>query len=482
MVENVKNAGGGCMDEMPMPGYLLPNPQFLMRTPSLQRGASCFWRDSIRFLTIGFGVAISAGLATAATWTGGGANWSSNGNPGWNGTGVPNSAGAIADFTTNGNSGFTVALDQTVILGSLSYAGSGNGSLSFTLTNSLTLNNSGAGASIRNLSTGTGSRVSFGSGSIILADQLTISNTNASITGTQSVLTGGSTVLSGSGNLTIANVSNSLTDGVIHLGGTSTFSGSVLIEKGAVTYASATTGLGNSANSITLGRAGQGSASLISTASGGAATLANNLTVAASTGGTLLLGSTGTGAFNSTYSGTVTLNGNLSVTSARPSGNDVRFTNVISGVGSLRTEGAGAISLRAVNTYSGDTVLNGGAFTLANTGGLKFVIGANGVNNKVYGLGNQTAVFDGSFTFDLSGASPVGSWILVDVSTLNATFGSTFTVVGFTESANVWTRVESGTTYSFSELTGVLTAIPEPSTTLLLGLGLLGLVRRFRRQ
>jgi hypothetical protein len=54
-------------------------------------------------------VAASVGLsfsAYASDWTGGTGNWSSNGNPGWNGTGVPNAVGAVANFpdaTTTGN-------------------------------------------------------------------------------------------------------------------------------------------------------------------------------------------------------------------------------------------------------------------------------------------------------------------------------------------------------------------------------------------
>jgi len=47
---------------------------------------------------------------------------------------------------------------------------------------------------------------------------------------------------------------------------------------------------------------------------------------------------------------------------------------------------------------------------------------------------------------------------LVNVGTLNETFGSTFTVagVGWSETANVWTKTESGKTWTFTEATGVL--------------------------
>lgn len=41
-------------------------------------------------------LALVAQPLTAADWVGGSGNWSSNGNPGWNGAGVPNGIGASA--------------------------------------------------------------------------------------------------------------------------------------------------------------------------------------------------------------------------------------------------------------------------------------------------------------------------------------------------------------------------------------------------
>lgn len=134
------------------------------------------------------------------------------------------------------------------------------------------------------------------------------------------------------------------------------------------------------------------------------------------------------------------------------------------------------------NTYNGTlTVASGSSFNLASTGLLNFTIGASGVNNSVLGAG--TASFNGTFAFDLSGAAGSGSWTIVDTSTLTESFAATFNVAGWTDNAdNTW----SLSNYTFSELTGVLTAtaIPESSTSaVLMGgliLGVVGMVRRRR--
>jgi hypothetical protein len=102
-----------------------------------------------------------------------------------------------------------------------------------------------------------------------------------------------------------------------------------------------------------------------------------------------------------------------------------------------------------------------------------------GVNNTI-SQGSGTTIglnLEGIFNFDFTDASTIlgASWTIVAGSILsNTTFGTSFSVADFTEVANVWTS--SGGAYQFSELTGMLTAVPEPSTALaglLLGAGLL---------
>ena len=125
------------------------------------------------------------------------------------------------------------------------------------------------------------------------------------------------------------------------------------------------------------------------------------------------------------------------------------------GTGGIAKNGAGTLTFTGVSSYVGNTTVNAGTLALANNAGLKFVVGANTVANKVTGAG--TATLDGDFTFDLTAAGIANgnSWTLVD--TTAKTFGATFTVNGFSEASDVWTLVDGTKTWTFSEATGVLT-------------------------
>jgi autotransporter-associated beta strand protein len=308
--------------------------------------------------------------AQAANWTGGAGNWSSTTNPsGWNGA-YPNAVGAVANSAVT-NSVITQDVSGGVTVGTISLSTSSNTSLTLTLTNGITLDQDGAGsgaATIRNANTfsdGSANSISISGSSLTLADNLLISNTASSI---RSLSNGGAlsitSAIAGTGNITIDNVLNNTSTGAgtIRLGGTNTFTGSVNVRSGLTAYTTSAA-FGNAANVITLGASGVGSASLMAN---GGTTVANNWVVAAGSSGTLILGSFATN--GQTWSGTGTLNGDLTLLTAATAPNRFNLTGVISGTGNftMSASGAGVAQMSNANTYSGSTTVSSGILSLTN--------------------------------------------------------------------------------------------------------------------
>jgi hypothetical protein len=111
------------------------------------------------------------------------------------------------------------------------------------------------------------------------------------------------------------------------------------------------------------------------------------------------------------------------------------------------------------NTYTGNTTVDAGTLVLADNAQLKFLLGAtSGTNNSITGAGTVTR--DGDFVIDTTAADalPGGTWTLENVGSLTGPYGSTFTVVGFTDAgSDKWTKVNGSKLYTFDETTGVLT-------------------------
>jgi len=432
--------------------------------------------------------------AHGANWVGGTGVWSdvTAPSPNWDSSSYPNAIGAVAEKTDTTSANVSIDVSGGVTVGTFNLGGSsGNAAFQAVLANSITFNQDGSGsgiATISNTNSGSGNaHLAIGSGTMTLADDLLISNTsNSGYTYAVNITSSIGSAAGTTTNLTVSNVSNTVP---VTLGGANTFKGDVLIQKGlaAFTYSTGSS-FGNSANKITVGETNGGSVSFISTGSN--VNLSNSVTVAAGTGGTTLLGSSsGATSSNSTFSGLLTLNGDVTLTSSKGTGADTRYTGGITGGGNITISGSGLTKFgddkgtMIANTYTGDTTLTGSSsLTLANNSSLEFVIGASGMNNRVSGDNNQTLNLLGDFSFDLTNAATSGSWTIVDVNSLNATFASTFTVLGgFVENNNVWTKTTGTSTYTFQESTGVLTATPEPAGLMLLA-GLVGPLTFARRK
>jgi autotransporter-associated beta strand protein len=147
----------------------------------------------------------------------------------------------------------------------------------------------------------------------------------------------------------------------------------------------------------------------------------------------------------------------------------------------LVKNGGGLLTLSAANTYLGSTTVNEGSLSLTATGQLTFKPTTNGTTNKVFDASPDTitpalnpVALNGAFVIDLSTAAVAtgNSWTLVDLASVNASFGASFSVVGFDDSDlnNVWVKVDaSGNTWSFSEVTGALTVVPASYITWITG-------------
>jgi autotransporter-associated beta strand protein len=166
-------------------------------------------------------------------------------------------------------------------------------------------------------------------------------------------------------------------------------------------------------------------------------------------------------------------------------GFDTGVQSPLTGPGGITKIGGNQLKLGSVNTYTGNTVINAGVFTIEDNGSLLFSINASGVNNQITGNGTGNLNLFGHFAFDLTNAAPVGSWTIINLAGIAggaANFGANFSVTGWTDNGdNTW----SFGNYTFSETTGILTAVPEPSTVALLcvslGFGLSTVARRRRR-
>jgi autotransporter-associated beta strand protein len=283
----------------------------------------------------------------------------------WNPAIVPNGIGDVAEFqpaVADTNDMFTAQdVSGGVTLGRLTLAGTAaRGWFVFLFTNT-TFNNGGNGAVLSNTNTAVGNYVlhlgALGP-PITLADNLAITNTSGSTSVFGSILI--DAPFSGTGNITFNNVSNNPNAGEIFLqaGGSGTFTGTSTIASGAVVFVSSNP-FGPATNPIFLGSTGGGSATLVSADVG--RNIPNPITVVSGSGGTLTLGSiVPATSDSSTFSGVITLNDNLAITSSYTGTGALIFSNNITGPGGITKIGPGIVRLTSATDFTGATVVNSG--------------------------------------------------------------------------------------------------------------------------
>ncbi len=406
----------------------------------------------------------SGNVATAANWYTDAAGTTVAGT-------APNSLSDDLTFnTTPANAvGGAVTVNTSISANSLTFNTSGATILAQDANRNLVLGSGGLtlGASSGNVNVG----ISTNTLSVRLAASQTWTNNSASTLTVRTLTTNpgsGAVPLTlnaaSTGNILFAlNVNDTLAD-PLSITIDSAGSGLVTIQGAANTYRGGTT-IEQGALSA-FGSLGSGAVLLGDTTGSGNATLnvrsssafTNNITVRDGSSGIKTLTTNQTGGVLLT--GTLALDANLALLTSTSG----TFNGAISGTGDMVKTGAGTLIIGGANSSSGDLTINAGAFTLANAGSLAFTIGANGVNNQLNGSSIGVVTLDGTFNFNLTGASLVdgNSWTIVSLGSTAEIYGGTFAITGFTETANVWTN---GTGFTFTESTGVLSyAVPEPTT------------------
>ena len=111
----------------------------------------------------------------------------------------------------------------------------------------------------------------------------------------------------------------------------------------------------------------------------------------------------------------------------------------------INSSGANVVTFASdSNDHTGTITLLNSAdarLRLADTGKLKFVLGAAGVNNKITSSGTLGMItLDGTFEIDVTAASTTAhdTWTIVDATKLADTYGTTFF------SVSGWTEITSG--------------------------------------
>jgi autotransporter-associated beta strand protein len=462
-------------------------------------------------------LSVSARAVTNGTWAGTSNPWSTVGSTGWTNGVVPNGVGDSAtDSQATASTNQSIDVGGGVTVGNITanWGGTVNKSWQITLTNSLTMNQDGAGAgsaSIMNAASSsmTGNTSIFiNPGTFVLADNLFLSNTS------NSTRTSGSIrmrpTITGNGSIWIENVSNDPGHGQITFEAGGNYGGNTTIASGATTFTRGDAFSPNPANVVTIGATGKGSATLVNVSTN-MGNMENNFVAAANTGGTSVLGSTGAGTGNflfkpSSNTSSIRLDGDLSFTN--PSTNAGALLTVgepITGVGKMTKIGAGAMRVTESNTYQGGTVVSAGSLAVGTAAAINNGFGFYPATSGKLGTGDVTVASTAAFleiesdvvdaiadtaNVNLAGGGSPGvadagymkldgavneivhTLILNGAGQAPGTYGSSASSAEFTNDEF----------FSGSGILTVTSDVPEPASLSLFGIAAAGLLGRRRRR
>ena len=278
--------------------------------------------------------------------------------------------------------------------------------------------------------------------------------------------------IDGSGNISVTGAISGAGGAVVKQGAgtlsftaTETFSGGLTIKAGMVTSSQTALGTIFGTGTIILGDGGSGGGNATLQSSGQNLGIANNITVASSSTGTLTI--QGITAAANVFSGTIALDHALTVDNNVGASKSTTFSGVITGSATLtKGPGVGIVALTGANgaTFTGNTVINGGTLNFAD-GSL-----GNGSGSITFG-GNSTLQWAAGNTQDISShpLSSNGFTATLDVGANNVTLA---TANGLTGTGN-FTKYFSGTapgTLTLSaenDVTGTYTGSTSGGSTIL---------------
>ncbi len=304
----------------------------------------------------------------------------------------------------------------TVSGGTSTLESSGTGAVNFTDTGALALANPGVARTLVLGGTNAGLNVLSGA----LADSgAGVSTLEKNGAGTWAL--GGANTYTGATNINAGTL-------FIGAGGTSGSITSAVVNNAGV--------LGfNRSDSYTFGGQVVGTGSLLQAGSGTTVLTGSNIHSGGTTisSGTLQLGDGGTSGW---LLGNVSNNGTLAFNRS----DDIGFTDVVSGNGSLAQRGSGVLTLSGINSYRGGTVVEGGTLRVASDANLGDAVGGLTIdagtlnttadissNRAVTLVGTGTLLTDAATTLELGGVVAGGGLVKSGAGTLVLTGTNSYT-------------------------------------------------------